>query len=149
MNNTPTPRTETDLFEATKVSLEYGNQRLFKKSQSTRIVGEVAFSDGYEYALKHSSKIKQLERELTAVTKQLKAAQNGWHDEITKGLSELRRAESIYTKAQERAERAEEQRDRLVKTLENIAASSSFDNINGWARNVAKAALQSLNQPEP
>lgn len=63
---TLTPRTETDLFEATKVSLEYGNQRLFKKSQSTRIVGEVAFSDGYEYALKHSSKIKQLERELTA-----------------------------------------------------------------------------------
>jgi len=62
--------TETDLFEATKVSLEYGNQRLFKKSQSTRIVGEVAFSDGYEYALKHSSKIKQLERELAAVTEQ-------------------------------------------------------------------------------
>lgn len=40
-----------------------------------------------------------------------------------------------------------EQRDRLVKTLENIAASSSFDNINGWARNVAKDTLQSPNQP--
>lgn len=67
----PTPRTETDLFEATKVSLEYGNQRLFKKSQSTRIVGEVAFSDGYEYALKHSSKIKQLERELAAAQEEI------------------------------------------------------------------------------
>jgi hypothetical protein len=121
MNNTPTPRTETDLFEATKVSLEYGNQRLFKKSQSTRIVGEVAFSDGFEYALKHSSKIKQLERELTAVTEQLKEAQDGWHDEITKGLTELRRSESIYTKAQERAEKAEEQRDRLAEALERIA----------------------------
>lgn len=50
--------------------------------------------------------IRQLEAELSAVTEQLKAAQDGWHDEITKGLSELRRAESIYTKAQERAERS-------------------------------------------
>jgi len=58
--------------------------------------------------------IRQLETKLAAVTEQLKAAQDGWHDEITKGLSELRRAESIYTKAQERAEKAEEQRDRLA-----------------------------------
>lgn len=59
-----------------------------------------------------------LETELAAVTEQLKAAQDGWHDEITKGLSELRRAESLYTKAQERAERAEEQRDRLQKIVD-------------------------------
>jgi len=64
--------------------------------------------------------IRQLETELTAVTEQLKAAQDGWHDEITKGLTELRRAESIYTKAQERAERAEEQRDRLADLVKQF-----------------------------
>jgi len=64
--------------------------------------------------------IRQLETELTAVTEQLKAAQDGWHDEITKGLSELKRAESIYTKAQERAERAEEQRDRLADLVKQF-----------------------------
>ena len=75
--------------------------------------------------------IRQLVTELTAVTEQ--------RDGLRSGID--------Y--ASDQLTRVTEQRDRLVKTLENIAASSSFDNINGWARNVAKAALQSLNQPEP
>ncbi len=62
-------------------------------------------------------RLNAVSTELAAVTEQLKAAQDGWHDEITKGLSELRRAESLYTKAQERAERAEEQRDRLAEAI--------------------------------
>jgi len=67
-------------------------------------------------------KIRTLESSLAAVTEQLKAAQDGWRDEITKGLSELRRAESIYTQAQERAERAEEQRDRLAEACKLLMA---------------------------
>ena len=84
-----------------------------------RCTDTMAWRDATELELQQQDEIKTLETELTAVTKQLKAAQDGWHDEITKGLTELRRAESIYTKAQERAEKAEEQRDRLAVALQD------------------------------
>ena len=106
--------------------------------------------------------IRQLETELAAVTEQLKEAQDGWHDEITKGLSELRRAESIYTKAQERAERAEEQRDRLAEALIKCREDSVCEQARMEMCRYTKAAdesqanidradkaLQYLNQPTP
>lgn len=36
------------------------------------------------------------------------------------------------------------ERNHCKQALEKIAAASGFDNINGWARNVAKDALDSL-----
>jgi len=96
-------------------------------------------------------KIRTLESSLAAVTEQLKAAQDGWRDEITKGLSELRRAESIYTQAQERAERAEEQRDRLAEALKEYreALHDGPENCSykmyEAVDEFAEQALQSLN----
>ncbi len=84
------------------------------------------------------------EEELAAVTERLKAAQDGWHDEITKGLSELRRAESIYTQAQERAERAEEQRDRLAAAIRKHKDTLYF--TPDFSDEELYEAIQSLNQ---
>ena len=96
---------------------------------------------------------RQLESELAAVTEQRNEAQDGWHDEITKGLSELRRAESIYTKAQERAEKAEEQRDRLKEAMQEMWPFIEEDDYPAYnassftaAIKKYKVALQSLNQ---
>lgn len=36
----------------------------------------------------------------------------------------------------------ERERNHYKRTLEKIAGASGFDNINGWARNVAKDALR-------
>ena len=44
--------------------------------------------------------------------------------------------------------RVEWERNQYKKALENIAAASGFDNINGWARNVAKNVLDSLSSTE-
>ena len=40
--------------------------------------------------------------------------------------------------------RLERERNHYNRTLEKIASARGFDNINGWSRNVAKDALNSL-----
>lgn len=44
--------------------------------------------------------------------------------------------------------RVEWERNQYKKALENIAASSSHDTIDGWARNMAKNVLDSLPSTE-
>lgn len=144
MNNTPTPRTD----DGGRYCSHQRRERWIKQPNNTMNTPTTRTDERKaSFAL---DTIRQLEAELAAVTEQLKAAQDGWHDEITKGLTELRRAESIYTKAQERAERAEEQRGRLAEALKQIqgvglVAVDAFDELDRIDE-IVDEALQSLNQ---
>lgn len=64
---------------------------------------------------------------------------------IDRGVVDHRNApENLVNKSRS----LERERNNYKRTLEKIAGASAFDNINGWARNVAKDALHSLHNAE-